>query len=303
MAARLQALHLLHITPLYHVENSRWASRPAFDRPKIVSLRWICRARAFLCLHRRRGSDTRAAAGFWCETSRETCDRICRFKRQNLSLCETGISSAGEGFKHVLQSRPSMISTGGVGGESPWPGVGGAHNLECPAYPARCRVIASRSRFSSSSSSSCLPSCFPILCASGSDGSRCRRPRPCVLVRSLLPARGGGWELASRLRAYLLPCSLPHVLLAAGPLLLDGGLCPWVRVVRDRSAGRSGRGPALVATAVPRVPGGCRQPRQGGPSPRACGRSGVLRQLFRAAALATCCRWAGASAWSYLRPR
>lgn len=166
--------------------------------------------------------------GLWRGTCRETYDKICRFKRQNLSLCETGISSAGAGFKHVRQSRPSMISTGGVGGESHRPGVGSAHALSAFAVRLSCagRLASPSPPF--------LLACRA--CVSGSAGSRCRRPRPSVpcwvgaspgqrltlsplrphvLMRSLSPARAGGWGWAPRLRASLLPCSLPPALLAA----------------------------------------------------------------------------------------
>lgn len=187
-----------------------------------------------------------------------------------------------------------MISTGGVGGESPWPGVGGAHDLERSADSARCRVIASRVRFSSSPSRSCLPLCCSGLCLSGSAGSRCRRPRPCVLVRPHSPARGGGWGLVPLLGLLaVVRCCRPA---APGWRLLPMGGRDARCVIRARAGpGNRRPGVVLVAAVVAVVPGGCRRPGKGGPAvslvlgPVLC-RAGGLHQ-HRAATVPACCSW------------
>lgn len=263
------------------------------------------------------GPESQQWRGLWRGTCRETYDKICRFKRQNLSLCETGISSAGAGFKHVRQSRPSMISTGGVGGESNRPGVGSAHALSAFAVRLSCAGrLASPSRPSSSPAvpapsgrpahvvavlvRACSGAWASGWCASGS-AAHVVAASPSRADAFAFACQGRGLRIgastsgipAAVLTAACAPhcrlcASLPPVRLAAGLLLLDGGLCLWARVVRDRSAGRSGRarcagaggvGRALVAAAVPRVPGGCRRPGKDGPA-LAC-RSGCAPRIPR----------------------
>lgn len=135
-----------------------------------------------------------------------------------------------------------------------------------------------------------------FLCAFGSAGSRCRRPRPRVLMCSLSPARegAGDWCVCSG----LVPrpsCLLASERRAAGLLPLDGVCCRWAGVVPDLAGRRSWPVRCAGADGV-----GCVWPAWVGPVSQ--GWVGLLSRAFGRPG-ARCCQWAGTAVTAVPRRR